>query len=497
MKNNSNGLLSDIATNERHGENSPYFDGWKAYNSYPYHPIHRPDGVIQMGLAENQLCFDKIRDWISNNPKASICTPEGVHMFNDIAIFQDYHGLPEFRQAIARFMERVRGDKVKFDPERIVMGGGATGANELVMFCLANPGDAFLVPSPYYPAFDRDLGWRTGVQIIPVHCDSSNNFKITRAALESAYDKATRSGINVKGLIIANPSNPLGTILDRSTLESLVSFVNAKRIHFVCDEIYAATTFSSSYDKYVSLAEIVRDADVASCDPDLIHIVYSLSKDMGLPGLRVGIVYSYNDDVVACGRKMSSFGLVSSQTQHLLAAMLSDEEFVGKFLEESSRRLEERHGRFTKGLERVGIRCLDSNAGLFVWMDLRHLLKEVSYEGEMALWRVIVDEVKLNVSPGVSFHCVEPGWFRVCFANMDEDTMEVALQRIRDFINKREGGGVGGGGDNKNKRRWQKNNLRLSFKTTRILEEGQVASPNRMMSPHSPIPHSPLVRAKT
>jgi hypothetical protein len=38
-----------------------------------------------------------IQDWLENNPKASICTPEGVNEFREVAIFQDYHGLPEFR----------------------------------------------------------------------------------------------------------------------------------------------------------------------------------------------------------------------------------------------------------------------------------------------------------------------------------------------------------------------------------------------------------------
>lgn len=60
-------------------------------------------------------------------------------------------------QAVANFMSRVRGGRVRFDPDRIVMGGGATGANELVIFCLANPGDAFLVPNPYYPAYVPSL----------------------------------------------------------------------------------------------------------------------------------------------------------------------------------------------------------------------------------------------------------------------------------------------------------------------------------------------------
>jgi len=48
-------LLSKIATNDKHGENSPYFDGWKAYERNPFHPTENPQGVIQMGLAENQV----------------------------------------------------------------------------------------------------------------------------------------------------------------------------------------------------------------------------------------------------------------------------------------------------------------------------------------------------------------------------------------------------------------------------------------------------------
>ena len=55
-------------------------------------------------------------------------------------------------QVVANFMGKARGGRVTFDPSCIVMSGGATGANKTVMFCLANPGDAFLVPSPCYPA---------------------------------------------------------------------------------------------------------------------------------------------------------------------------------------------------------------------------------------------------------------------------------------------------------------------------------------------------------
>ncbi|KAI9110092.1 hypothetical protein K1719_019133 [Acacia pycnantha] len=485
LENESDHLLSNIAVNGKHGENSAYFDGWKAYDRDPFHPTNNPQGVIQMGLAENQLCIDMIVEWIRNHPEASICTPEGLHQFRDIAIFQDYHGLPSFRKGVANLMSKVRGGRVKFDPDRIVMSGGVTGANEMIMFCLADPGDAFLIPAPYYPAFNRDLCWRPRVQIIPVHCDSSNNFKITKSALEEAYMKAQEDNINVKGLLITNPSNPLGTTLDRETLKSLVQFINEKNIHLVCDEIYSATVFNSS--EFVSVSEIIQDMD-QFCNKNLIHIAYSLSKDMGLPGFRVGIVYSYNDTVLDGGRKMSSFGLVSSQTQHILGEMLSDDDFVEKFLEESSRRLAQRHGVFTKGLENMGITCLPSNAGLFCWMNLRSMLKEQTVEGEMKLWCEIVNDVKLNVSPGSSFDCLEPGWFRVCFANMDDETVNVALKRIQDFVDREtkkkpvkvkqssQAGGL---------------NLRVSF-SSRKFDETVLSSPH-MISPHSS--HSPLVKA--
>lgn len=473
-------LLSKMATGNGHGEESPYFDGWKAHDTDPFHPIHNPNGVIQMGLAENQLSFDLIQDWMLNHPQASICTPEGISNFKDIAIFQDYHGLPEFRNAVANFMAKVRGNRVKFNPDRIVMSGGATGAHETVAFCLADPGDAFLVPIPYYPGFDRDLRWRTGVQLLPVLSDSSNDFKITVAAMEEAYNKANEENIRVKGILITNPSNPLGTILDRETLKNLVTFVNDKKIHLVCDEIYAATVFNQP--DFISVAEIIQEVD---CNPDLIHIVYSLSKDLGLPGFRVGIVYSYNDAVMNCARKMSSFGLVSTQTQRLVAGLLSDDEFVDKYIFESADRLAMRHQAFTTGLAQVGIGCLKSNSGLFLWMDLHKMLKAQTFDAEMELWRTVIHDVKLNVSPGQSFHCAEPGWFRVCFANIDDEVMEIALMRIRAFVAKNTEGDLTA----KKRRCWQNKLNKLSFKA-RIFDEVSA------MSPHSPMPQSPLLRAQ-
>ncbi|XP_058070614.1 1-aminocyclopropane-1-carboxylate synthase 7-like [Magnolia sinica] len=424
--------LSGIAASETHGEESPYFAGWKAYDEDPYDAVKNPSGVIQMGLAENQVSLDLIEEYLGQHPEASNWGI-GKSSLREIALFQDYNGLKTFRQALASFMEQIRGKRVKFDPNRIVLTAGATAANELLTFILADPGEALLVPTPYYPGFDRDLRWRTGVKIVPVHGTSKNNFRITVEALENAYFEAESTNIKIKGLLITNPLNPLGATIERSVLEDILRFVSHKNIHLISDEIYSGSAFSSS--EFTSIAEIVEAHNYK--DSERVHIVYSLSKDLGLPGFRVGTVYSYNDKVVTSARRMSSFSLVSSQTQLLLAAMLSDIEFTERYIRINRERLRKRYESFVEGLRWAGIECLDGNAGLFCWMNLRPLMEETTREGELELWDSILNEVKVNVSPGCSCHCSEFGWFRVCFANMSQEVLGVALRRMKEFMERR------------------------------------------------------------
>lgn len=183
------------------------------------------------------------------------------------------------------------------------------------------------------------------------------------------------------------------------------------------------------------MAEILESRNYEGSER--VHIVYSLSKDLGLPGFRVGTIYSYNDQVVTTARRMSSFTLISSQTQQLLANMLSDVEFTQNYIRTNRLRLKTRYDMIIDGLRKIGIECLNGNAGLFCWMNMSPLLKEKTQEEELELWKLILSEVRLNISPGSSCHCDEPGWFRVCFANMSEETLQIALRRIQDFMEKR------------------------------------------------------------
>lgn len=235
-------------------------------------------------------------------------------------------------------------------------------------------------------------------------------------------------------MLVTNPSNPLGTSLTREELNLLINFINEKDLHIVSDEIYSATVFDSP--RFISITEAVSDNKFEE-DNEIwsrIHIVYSLSKDFGLPGFRVGMIYSYNETVVSAATKMSSFGLMSSQTQFLLANMLADSKFVRKYLKENRRRLKKRKEMLVSGLKSAGIKCLNSNASLFCWVDMRHLLVSHTFEAEKELWEKIIFQVGLNISPGSSFHCTEPGWFRLCFANISQETLQLSLQRIKLFV---------------------------------------------------------------
>lgn len=99
-----------------------------------------------------KVSFDLLEEYLEKHPEAT-SWGAGVSSFRLNALFQDYHGLQDFRKAMASFMKNIRGGRVEFDPDRIVLTAGATAANELLTFVLADPGDALLVPTPYYPGY--------------------------------------------------------------------------------------------------------------------------------------------------------------------------------------------------------------------------------------------------------------------------------------------------------------------------------------------------------
>lgn len=273
------------------------------------------------------------------------------------------------------------------------------------------------------------MRWRPGVDLIPVHCRSTDNFNLNITALEQAYSQARKRGVKVRGILISNPSNPVGNILTPDVLFSLLDFAEEKNIHIIADEVFAGSTYGS--DKFVSIAEIL---DSEYVDKSRVHIVYGLSKDLSLAGFRVGVIYSFNHTVLAAAKKLSRFSSISAPTQRLVASMLSDKRFIQEYLETNRYRIQQVHDKFVDCLSKLGIKCAKSSAGMFCWADMSGLIRPYSEKGELELWEKFMSVSKINITPGSACHCIEPGWFRICFTSISFEDIPLVIERIRRVV---------------------------------------------------------------
>ncbi|KAE9617214.1 hypothetical protein Lal_00034440 [Lupinus albus] len=425
--------LSKLATLiSKPDDDSPYYIGLHRVAQDPYGKVENPNGILQLGLSDNKLCLDLIEDWMLRNCAESILGSgdDGVGLnIHGIATYQPFDGLEELKMAFSDFMHKVMGGSVKFDPSNMVLTAGATPAIEILSFCLADQGNALLVPTPYYPGFDRDVKWRPGVDLIPVHCRSADNFSLSITALEQAFSQARKRGVKVRGILISNPSNPVGNVMTQDMLYSLLDFAEEKNIHIIADEVFAGSTYGS--EKFVSIAEII---DSEYIDKSRVHIIYGLSKDLSLAGFRVGVIYSYNNSVLAAAKKLSRFSSISTPTQRLVTSMLSDKRFIQEYFQTNQNRIREAHDAFVEGLSELGIKCAESSAGMYCWADMSGLIRPYSEKGELELWEKFMSDAKINITPGSACHCIEPGWFRICFTTITLEDIPLVIERIRRVV---------------------------------------------------------------
>jgi aspartate/methionine/tyrosine aminotransferase len=176
-------------------------------------------------------------------------------------------GLPALRDAIARWYGARFG--LAIAPERIVVTAGASAALQLVTLALVDAGDEVLLPDPSYPC-NRHFVAAAGARPVLLPSGPEQRFQLDAQAVRSAWGPRTR------GVLLASPSNPTGTSIERSEMRAIAEAVRERGGFTIVDEIYLGL----SYDEAFGHSALEHGDDVIA--------ISSFSKYFGMTGWRLG-----------------------------------------------------------------------------------------------------------------------------------------------------------------------------------------------------------------
>lgn len=281
-------------------------------------------------------------------------------------------GLPRLSARIARHYDEAYGAHV--DPERVVIVGGASAGFTLAFLAAFDPGDRVAVLEPGYPCYRNTL-IALGVTPVPVTVGPDSRWVPTVAMLEAAGP--------LDGLVIASPSNPTGTVLDRSSLDEITRYCDVNGIQVIADEIYHGITYGGP-------------APTLAGGSDSAVVINSFSKYFSMTGWRLGwmVVPDHLRDVVE--RLQQNLYICAphvSQIAGLAAFDCTDE------LDSHVARYAEHRTLLIDGLAAAGLDHIAAADGAFyVYADVSHLTND-----SMDLCHRWLDQLGVASTPGLDF----------------------------------------------------------------------------------------------
>ncbi|KAF1933589.1 PLP-dependent transferase [Didymella exigua CBS 183.55] len=346
---------------------------WRFAKPHTYDPITNPRGLISFATAENCLFQRELHDFVAEVPipqaalRYAFGTGGGSRLPSAFAAHIHEYFAPH---------ELVRGEDVKIT-------AAATGLHDVLAFSLCAEGEGVLTSRPYYGRFEIDFGNKSGVRLVPVDTDHEDCFETGVVnAFERKLEECERQNISIRAVLVVNPHNPLGRCYTRETLIELMRFCQRRGLHLISDEIYALSVFENPDAPDATCftsALSISPTDVIN--PDLVHVIYGLSKDFGLAGLKIGCLVSRNEQLKKAVTAVQRFCGVSGLSVAVATQMLEDRDWVRSIVGVSKRRLAQAYAFITRRLKVMGVKFFEGgNAGFFLWIDLTPWLPPVNSE---------------------------------------------------------------------------------------------------------------------
>lgn len=320
-------------------------------------------------------------------------------------------GIPSLRQRIARHYRDAHG--YDLDPSRIVVTTGSSGGFILSFLALFSPGDRVALANPGYPPY-RHILTVLGCEPVLIETSQATRWAMTGEALIAAHRARP-----IKGLVIASPANPTGTMMDVQALRALIATAEAAGIRVISDEIYHGLDYAFAAETALKLSPNVT-------------VINSFSKYFCMTGWRVGWLVMPEPLVRPVERLQGNLA-ISVPTLSQIAAEAA---FEGRDeMEAIKHGYVENRAILTEGLPKAGLdNFLPVDGAFYLYADISRF----SGNSRDFASRMLA-QAHVAATPGIDFDPVNgKHYLRFCYARSAGDMRE-AVTRIGDWLN-RDGG---------------------------------------------------------
>jgi len=290
-------------------------------------------------------------------------------------------GLPQLRQAISDHYRKRLG--VNVSPSRIVITAGASGAFLLTLGTLLNPGDEVLMPDPCYPCNRHFVRLFEGrARAIPVN--ETQHYQLSASDVRSNWTESTR------GVLIASPSNPTGTLIPRGELQAIIESVRKARGFLVVDEIYQGLVYDGEPSTALELA-------------DDLFVINSFSKYFNMTGWRLGWMVAPESHVRQI-EKLAQNAFICPPAPAQYAALAAFREDTLAVLEERRWEFHKRRDYLVPALRNLGFRIpIVPQGAFYIYAGCE------SFSGDSSEFALrVLEEAGVAITPGLDFGSNRP-----------------------------------------------------------------------------------------